>query len=65
MFKRPLLFFSMNTQINTDLSISFLCVLVSVESTGALPAHVLVREAIKLLKTKCTHFLNEVDSMDH
>ncbi|XP_028396021.1 DNA-directed RNA polymerases I and III subunit RPAC1-like [Dendronephthya gigantea] len=33
----------------------------SVESTGALPPDVLVSEAIKLLKTKCTQFLDEMD----
>ena len=36
-------------------------ILVSVESTGALSADVLVSEAIKLLKTKCSQFLDEMD----
>ncbi|XP_076022850.1 DNA-directed RNA polymerases I and III subunit RPAC1 [Genypterus blacodes] len=36
----------------------------TVESTGILPPHVLVTEAIKILMTKCRRFLNELDSTD-
>ena len=34
---------------------------VSVESTGALPPHVLVEEAVKVLMNKCTQFLTELN----
>jgi hypothetical protein len=44
---------------------NFISLSVSVESTGALSADVLVNEAIKLLKTKCTQFLAEMDSTGH
>ena len=37
-------------------------ILVSVESTGALAADILVSEAIKLLIGKCAHFLEEMEN---
>ncbi|CAG2122153.1 unnamed protein product, partial [Medioppia subpectinata] len=33
----------------------------SVESTGALPAHQLVTEAVEILIGKCRHFLGELE----
>ena len=38
-----------------------LALTVSVESTGSLPPDVLVGEAVKVLMTKCTRFLTELD----
>ncbi|KAF3831569.1 hypothetical protein GH733_000381 [Mirounga leonina] len=40
-----------------------LCLPVSVESTGVLPAAVLVSEAIKVLMGKCRRFLDELDAV--
>ncbi len=36
---------------------------VSVESSGALPPDTLMMEAIKVLREKCTHFLEELNEL--
>ncbi len=36
---------------------------VSVESSGALPPDTLMVEAIKVLREKCTHFLDELNEL--
>ena len=41
---------------------SLLSSLVTVESSGVLPPDVLVTEAIKVLMTKCSRFLNELNT---
>lgn len=48
--------------VNLNLHFSFVFILVSVESTGALSSDTLVCESIKVLLGKCRHFLSELDS---
>ena len=48
--------------VNLNLHFSFVFILVSVESTGALSSDTLVCESIRVLLGKCRHFLSELDS---